>query len=589
MAGNQQKGSIPANFIELLLARSDLVQVIGQRIPLKKAGSRYKACCPFHNEKTPSFNVNAQDQYYHCFGCGAHGDAINFLKEYDGLSFVEAVETLAALSGLQVPYEQKSPKQAEQQQKAQTLYDVMHQVAKFYRQQLASHPKSEQVKGYLKQRGLTGEIAKTFVIGYAPDGWDVLQKGIAASPQVMDLLVDCGMLIKKDDGRAYDRFRDRIMFPIRDGRGRVIAFGGRVMDSGQPKYLNSPETAIFHKSHTLYGLYEMRQARLSAQQILVVEGYMDVVALAQFGVRNVVATLGTAITASHLELLFKEVSEVVFCFDGDSAGTKAAWKALELSLPVVEGARSVRFLFLAEGEDPDSTIRQEGKAGFEARMAQALSLSDFLFKGLIGQLSFPVSTLEGQQQLIGLLKPYVMQTTGAMPDLLVNALADLVPIPAWRLGQILGVRVASTKKVQDSRYATQPPTLSKVTSGVLKLMRILRLRPYWVMAIPELVVTELAASANKEYQFLAKFIAVLQQNNCLIDSVQAWMMQMGYQTIWQQLMAGELMDSDEFLNSEFDFWLMNLATNLKEQQLKQTNLDTAGLEQLQALLKNKKT
>jgi DNA primase len=322
------QGTIPRDFIASLLAKADIVDVINQRVPLKKAGATYKACCPFHQEKTPSFNVNPQKQMYHCFGCGASGDAVKFLMEYDGLSFVEAIETLASQMGLVVPRERVSSKQQETQRRALDLYEVMSSVARFYRQQLKTHPQSEQAKTYLRQRGLTPEIAKTFLIGYSPSGWDTLVKGLSADAALTQQLIELGMLVKNDEGKIYDRFRHRIMFPIRDGRGRVVAFGGRVLNADdKPKYLNSPETPIFHKSYALYGLFELRQSRQKFNHIIVVEGYMDVVALAQFGVRNAVATLGTATTPEHLEMLFRQVDEIVFCFDGDSAGLKAAWKA----------------------------------------------------------------------------------------------------------------------------------------------------------------------------------------------------------------------------------------------------------------------
>ena len=400
-----QSGTIPRAFIESLLSRADVVQVINQRVPLKKAGGSYKACCPFHDEKTPSFNVSQSKQFYHCFGCGASGDALKFLMEYEGLSFVEAIEALASQLGLEVPRERLSPEKQQarqaQQQQQRDLFDVMHLAAKFYRHQLRDHSESEEARQYLKARGLSAEIAKAFVVGFAPSGWESLVSGLKADSKLKQQLVEVGLLVQKENGRMYDRFRHRIMFPIRDGRGRVVAFGGRMLGDDQPKYLNSPETSIFHKSHTLYGLYEMRQSREKFQNILVVEGYMDVVALAQFGVRNVVATLGTATTIEHLELLFREVGEIVFCFDGDRAGLKAAWKALQLVLPMMEGVRSVKFLFLPDGEDPDSMVRKEGKDGFYRRVEDARPLSVFLLQGLQRKLSFPVHSIEGTDCQLG--------------------------------------------------------------------------------------------------------------------------------------------------------------------------------------------
>jgi len=575
-ASNQPKGNIPQNFIETLLARSDIVQVINQRVPLKKAGGSYKACCPFHNEKTPSFNVSAQKQFYHCFGCGAHGDAINFLKEYDGLSFVEAVESLAAMQGLEVPREQLTPKQAAQQKKAQSLYDVMYLVTKYYRSQLKVHPQSEVAKQYLKHRGLTSEIAKQFVIGFAPSSsqnmQDLLKHGVSQAQ-----LIEAGVLAHSDDQRVYERFRNRLMFPIRDGRGRVIAFGGRILDDAMPKYLNSPETPIFHKSNTLYGLYEMRQARIRPQRMLVVEGYMDVVALAQFDIRNAVATLGTAITEQHMQVLFREVDEVVFCFDGDNAGKKAAWKALELVLPNLQGLMSVKFLFLPEGEDPDSMVREEGKANFEKRVDQALGLTEFLFKGLVAQMGAPLSSVEGQQKLISLVKPYVEKAPGAMPDLIVNALADLIPIQPWRIGQIMGVRVGSNKKAQVKKNA---PQIETVTSGVLKLMRVLYLRPNWAATFTNDLLDAMQSVSHAEYAFLAQFVQVLKLNQYLIDAAEDWLVQSNNSQIVQQIKAMPLPDDDGFLVAEFEGLLLDMVNRVKQLKIKQSGSDVEAFAEL---------
>lgn len=558
------KGSIPRSFIEDLLARSDIVQLINQRVPLKKAGTSYKACCPFHDEKTPSFNVSSQKQFYHCFGCGASGDALKFLMDYDGLSFVEAVESLAALNGMEVPREQLSPQAQQQAQQKRDLYDVMFSVTKFYRQQLRDHPAAEKAKQYLKQRGVTAEIAKQFVIGFAPPGWDSLVSGLKADNALKQQLIETGMLIEKSEGKTYDRFRHRIMFPIRDGRGRVVAFGGRVLsDEDQPKYLNSPETALFHKTHTLYGLYELRQSRQAFKHILVVEGYMDVVSLAQFGVHNAVATLGTAITESHLNMLFQQVGEVVFCFDGDEAGKKAAWKAMELSLPKIEGTQSVRFLFLDPGEDPDSTIRKEGLEGFQRRVDQALSLSSFLFKGLIGQLPLPISTVEGQQQLIALAKPYIVNATGAMPDLLTKVLSDYVELPVWRLGQIMGIRVSSTKRSESVQ--TEAAVTQKVTSLVLKIIKLLLMRPQWANVLAD-AQQQLIDSDKAEYRFLAQFIQVLANNNYIAEAAEAWLSEPNKKHLWQQLDGIMFQPEESFLHKEFSACVLQVAKELKKEQ-----------------------
>ena len=583
----QHSGSIPKSFIEDLLARADIVQVINQRVPLKKAGATYKACCPFHSEKTPSFNVNPQKQFYHCFGCGASGDALKFLMEYDGLSFVEAVETLAQMNGLQVPREQLTPKQKEQQQKAHDLYDVMHLVAKFYRQQLRVHPQADLAKSYLKNRGLSAEIAKEFVVGFAPNAWDVLEKGLKADAVLLQQLVECGMLVQKEN-RYYDRFRGRVMFPIRDGRGRVVAFGGRVIDDEQPKYLNSPETPIFHKSYALYGLYEMRQSRQNYEQILVVEGYMDVVSLAQFGIRNAVATLGTATTNEHLDMLFRQVNEVVFCFDGDAVGLKAAWKALDLALPKMIENRSIKFLFLAQGEDPDSTVRKEGVDGFQKRIAESMPLSQFLLDGLAAKVSAPKGSPEARHQLVVLATPFIQKAQGLYQFLLAEAFAQKLGLPTWRLEKEMGVRsgFASHQNNQQSNKSLTPAV--QIKSLPFKLMAILVRRPYWAIAFEADLLTALVEDNRQEYQLLAQVVVLLQQHNYLIDTVAQWMLSSGWQTMWQALQDISLLDDDGFLRGEFDFSFVKLATELKEAQLLKAGLNDSTLADLAKLLKDLK-
>ncbi len=590
-----QSGSIPRSFIENLLARVDLVQVINQRVPLKKAGTTYKACCPFHDEKTPSFNVNPSKQFYHCFGCGASGDAIKFLMEYDGLSFVEAVESLAAQYGMEVPRERLSPKQQAQQQAKQQqqrdLYDVMHLVAKFYRHQLRDHPSSNEAKAYLKGRGLSAEIAKTFVIGLAPPGWDSLLSGLHADAKLKQQLIEVGMLVEKEGGKIYDRFRHRIMFPIRDGRGRVVAFGGRVLGDEQPKYLNSPETPIFHKSYALYGLYEMRQTREKFDHILVVEGYMDVVALAQFGIRNAVATLGTATTEHHLTMLFRQVNEIVFCFDGDQAGLKAAWKALELSLPLMENERSVRFLFLDQGEDPDSTVRQEGVEGFQRRVQNALSLSEFLLQGLQGKLSSAVGTIEGRQQMVSMAQPYIQLAHGLYQYLLVEGLAQVVGLPAWRLEKQLNVKsgFASFKKESPNirQASSESAPVSKIATLPLKLVRILLRRPSWAEYFPDNFAQDLLKMAQRDYQVLGGTILTIMHSGFHADSVADWLNANGFAAEWVLIQQAELPDDDGFLRAEFDVAIVNLAVAMNEQQLGRTGWDLNEMIKLQSLASEK--
>ncbi|MGB5259143.1 MAG: DNA primase [Gammaproteobacteria bacterium] len=416
-------GRIPQAFIDELLTRTDIIDVIESRVPLKKAGREYKACCPFHNEKTPSFTVSQVKQFYHCFGCGEHGSAITFLMNYEHMEFVEAVEELAQRAGLEVPHE--ATDKARSGPSTQPHYALLEKVSAWYREQLRSHPQAGRAVEYLKQRGLTGEIAARFNIGYAPPGWENLSGALGSDDTMRKRLLELGLTVRREGAEgAYDRFRDRIMFPIHDRRGRTIAFGGRVLDDATPKYMNSPESAVFHKGQELYGLYEARKAVRHLERIVVVEGYMDVVALAQFGIDYAVATLGTATTREHLERLFRTVPEVVFCFDGDRAGRDAAWRALENTLPVLRDGREARFLFLPEGEDPDSLIRKIGNEGFEAQLAEATHLSDFFFDRLSGQLD--MDSIDGRARLVSVARPLLARLPdGMFRQLMVERLAVL--------------------------------------------------------------------------------------------------------------------------------------------------------------------
>lgn len=403
-------GHIPRSFIDDLLARLDIVDVIDSRVKLKKKGKNYSACCPFHNEKTPSFSVSQEKQFYHCFGCGVHGNAIDFMMEYERLDFVEAIEELAGTLGLNVPREQRQggapgnqPPRANSETK-RSLYDLLESVAQFYRQQLKK-PTAQVAIDYLRNRGVSGEIAQKFGIGYVADEWDLVRQQFGRARASEDMLVEGGLLIENDRGNRYDRFRGRVMFPIRDRRGRVIGFGGRVIGDGTPKYLNSPETPIFHKGKELYGLYEVLQAHREPKQVLVVEGYMDVVALAQFGVDYAVASLGTSTTGDHLQLLFRQTNTVVCCYDGDRAGRDAAWRALENSLSYLKSGNILKFLFLPDGEDPDSYIRQYGQEAFELQVAQAEPLSTYLFNHLLQQVD--VGNNEGKAALEALALPLI--------------------------------------------------------------------------------------------------------------------------------------------------------------------------------------
>lgn len=426
-------GKIPEKFIDDLLARVDIVDVIDARVPLKKAGKSYKANCPFHEEKTPSFTVSQDKQFFHCFGCGAHGSAIGFLMDYDHMSFPEAVRDLAQRAGVEVPQSTYTQTQSDV---SAPLIDVLTQADQFYRRMLREHPQAQNAIDYLKRRGLTGEIAADFGLGFAPEGWDLLLKAVGNSDSTRESLLSAGLLVKKDSGGFYDRFRNRVMFPIHDARGRLIGFGGRVLDSGEPKYLNSPETPLFHKGRELYGLYRAREALKREGRVLVVEGYMDVVALAQFGIDYAVATLGTATTPDHLERLFRHVPEVVFSFDGDRAGRAAAWRALENALPALHEGRQVSFLFLPDGEDPDSLVRKEGAEAFGARLKSALSLPDYFFQQLAEQVD--LNRLDGRARLVDLARPHLAKLRpGVLHQLMLVRLAELSRLPEAQLNHLL--------------------------------------------------------------------------------------------------------------------------------------------------------
>jgi DNA primase len=397
-------GLIPQSFIDNLLERVDIVDVIDRRVRLKKSGRNYMACCPFHEEKSPSFSVSQEKQFYHCFGCGASGNAVGFLMAYENLDFPAAVEALAQTQGMDVPREQQDERQQLTQRVQQDICALLEQAAHYYRQQLEHHPAAGKAREYLHKRGLSEGIIEQFGIGYAPPGWDNLIRHLQQSGWQESQLLDSGMLVDREDSdRRYDRFRDRIMFPIRDLRGRVIAFGGRVLGDEKPKYLNSPETPVFSKGRELYGLFEANRAKGSLRRLVVVEGYMDVVALAQFGLTGAVATLGTAAGTAHLDKAFRYCNEVVFCFDGDEAGRRAAARALDVALPALREQRQVRFLFLSEGEDPDSYVRKRGLDAFTAQLEKAQPLSEYLF-GQAGQ-GVQLETAEGRAALVSRAVP----------------------------------------------------------------------------------------------------------------------------------------------------------------------------------------
>lgn len=429
-------GLIPKSFIYDLLDRADVVEVVDSRVPLKKAGRNYQACCPFHNEKTPSFTVAPDKQFFHCFGCGEHGNAIDFLMRYDGLEFPDAVEELAAMLGVEVPRETSANPQAEARKRQQAAddFEQMERASKFFAYQLRQHNKSAEVVDYLKGRGLSGEIVKHFQIGYAPDGWDDLLKSLAKDQRSRDQLVDLKLVNRNDNGRFYDFFRDRVMFPIRDRRGRVVGFGGRILSGDGPKYLNSPETRIFHKGRELYGFYEVKQAHRNLEQVVIVEGYMDVVALAQAGIDYAVASLGTATTTEQLQMLFRATKRVTCCYDGDRAGRDAAWRALENALPLLTDGLELNFLFLPDGEDPDSLVRQEGAEAFTARLRQAQSFTQYFFSHLTESLD--LTTDSGRASLLSQARPLIEKV--ASDYYREELLAELARLLRREVSQIAG-------------------------------------------------------------------------------------------------------------------------------------------------------
>ncbi len=490
-------GRISQEFLDQLLGRVDLVEIVNARVPLRRAGREFMACCPFHAEKTPSFSVSPRKQFYHCFGCGAHGNAIGFLMAYERLEFPDAVEELARLVGLDLPQTHAGGSGAS----IKPLLEWIAQADRFFRQQLREHPLRQRAVDYLRQRGLTGQIAGTFGIGYAPPGWENLGKALHEAGATVEDLTTAGLVSRDEQGRPRDRFRDRIIFPIRDRRGRVIAFGGRALDSDTaPKYLNSPETPLFHKGSELYGLYEARIHNRQLQRLLVVEGYMDVVALAQHDIPYTVATLGTATTAEHIERLFRAVDALVFCFDGDRAGRAAAWRALDVTLPFLRDGRQVGFLFLPDGEDPDTLVRGEGRTAFEQRLEQATPLAEYLF----AELSAPVdlNTFAGRARLAELARPLLEK----LPD---GHFRDLME---ERLRQ--EAQVASTRlRPPPSTSATSPAdrNLRLTRTPLRKAIALLLYRPELARQATEgeLVLRDDSESGVK---LLASVIAVLRAN-----------------------------------------------------------------------------
>ncbi len=471
---------IPESFIQELLHRVDVVDLIDAYVPLKKAGANYAACCPFHNEKSPSFTVSPTKQFYHCFGCGAHGTAISFLMEYSGLGFIDAIKELSARVGLQVPEDEG--RRTHDGPKVTALTDVMARAAKYYYEQLK---RSEKAIAYLKQRGLSGEIAQKYGIGYAPEGWQSL--GEAFDDYTISELQVAGLVIKNEQSRLYDRFRDRVMFPIMNQKGEVIAFGGRVLGEGEPKYLNSPETPLFEKGREVFGLPQARAALREKNTAIVVEGYMDVVALAQHGVSNAVATLGTATTATHVQKLLRQVDRIVYCFDGDNAGRKAAWRALENSLEALPEQKSIGFVFLPETEDPDSFIRGQGTSAFEKMIAQATPLSEFLLRELASQCD--MTSAEGRAKLVADAKPLLGRLQTPLLRLqLVKRLAEASGFSQQEVERLCDLR--PIVRPAPARVARQAPSLLR------PLLRLLLQKPELAKGLPLEALPENSAEAR---------------------------------------------------------------------------------------------
>jgi DNA primase len=553
---------IPKSFIQDLLNRLDIVDVIERYVPLKKAGANYAACCPFHSEKSPSFTVSQSKQFYHCFGCGAHGTAIGFVMEHAGMGFVDAVEELARGIGVTVPQEAQAPGQV-QHKVAPDLYEVMQAATRYYREQLKQ---SSRAIDYLKRRGLSGEIAARFGIGYAPGEWQNLS-GITASYQDGSL-VETGMVIEGEGGKRYDRFRDRIMFPIINARGQVIGFGGRILDSGEPKYLNSPETVLFEKGHELYGLFQAQKAIRSQQQVVVVEGYMDVVALAQHGVDYAVATLGTATTPFHVQKLLRLAEQVVFCFDGDAAGQRAAWRALENSLPHLVDGKRIGFLFLPKEHDPDSYVREHGTESFEQLLHDSLPLSGYMLRELSAKVD--LQTQEGRSNLLEHAKPLLMAITApTMALLLRKEVAALAGITQQELEALYGIKAMGAPPRRATQKAGRPSA-----SNLRILLRCLLFKPDLARELPENIVVEAqdaeAISALTEWLLsqdgVVSSAAVIQyfqgtMHEALLAAEQAEIMQ------W-----GEAFDVD----AEFQGVLAKLREENRKKKFSELNSKMAG-------------
>jgi DNA primase len=498
-------GRIPRSFIDELMTRINIVDLIDSYVSLRKIGRNYTACCPFHTEKTPSFTVSQEKQFYYCFGCGAHGTAIGFLMEHARLDFLEAVHELASRAGMAVVYEQGTAPTSITAH--DDLYQIMAEAAQYYRQQLRQ---SQTAINYLKKRGLTGEIARDYGLGYAPPGWNNLLKTLGTNSELRARLLKTGLIKQNESGHRYDRFRDRIMFPILDQRGRVIAFGGRKLSESEhePKYLNSPETPLFQKGNELYGWYSARKTR-PLQNIIVVEGYMDVIALAQYGISNAIATLGTATSIKHLNRLFRNVPEIIFCFDGDEAGKKAAWRALEIALPLLQEGRQIRFIFLPQGNDPDNLVRREGAQGFNNHLARATPLSKFLFNTLTQQVD--MANLDGRARLVELAKPLLKPLPiGPYRDLMLQKLSELSGVNLNHLTKLIQGEIPKQPTVKRTIRKTIESTreLSLVDQAIIYLLH----KPALSLQIEQHYHEQLSKLNKPNIKLLLKIIELTKEN-----------------------------------------------------------------------------
>jgi len=566
-------GRIPQHFIDELIARADIVEVIGSRVQLKKAGREWKACCPFHNEKTPSFWVSPDKQFYHCFGCGKHGTVLGFLMDHDHLAFPEAVEDLAARLGLEVPREGGGEGAAPRAE--EPLYELMARVARYYGECLGREPRARE---YLARRGLSAETLERFQIGYAVNSWNDVLKRFGDDDLQRRRLAETGLIIERERSqtqfseRHYDRFRDRIMFPIRDTRGRVIAFGGRVIDAGEPKYLNSPETVLFHKGRELYGLYETRRARSNLKRLVIVEGYMDAVRLHQEGIDYAVATLGTATTAEQFKRIFRLVSEVVFAFDGDRAGRAAAWRALQQALPEAREGRQIRFLFLPDGHDPDTLIAAEGREAFEERLAGALPLSEYLVRELSEQSD--LTHADGRARFAESARPlYQKVPAGVYRELLLGRLAQVVGLGPERLEELWSKAPGAPAPAPAATPAARAPGHTRASAGRGSLVRqaIVRLVHFPAIA-SEVSLDErsgLDASEEAGIALLRELLDNLREQPAQISAqvIQRWAGREGAESLQKLLEREEVITDAAAAAGELRAALVKLADLAAERRL----------------------